>query len=247
MAKSIEFPGTAGNRYEHPINANQDLTGSTTILAVIRVLAANGSWQSVIESEDSGGTNVVSMGRNASGNGRLYYSDTAAAKEIIGFEIVAADSWQVIAVTRPAGAAQTIRGHQVVLGGATNHIDAAATGSNMGGYATGSFIVAGDDDPANIRVAAWAIWDGTVLSDADINGVASAKTTDSILALSPTACFDAENGLMLTDLAAGGMDGTLVGAITESADGPSGWVYFGEGATEPQTFYVSRRRTTTRR
>ena len=36
---------------------------------------------------------------------------------------------------------------------------------------------------------------------------------------------------MLNDLTSGNMDGTLVGAITESSDGPSGWVYFGEGAS----------------
>jgi hypothetical protein len=228
MAKSIEFPGTAGNRYEHTINANQDLDGATTILAVVRMLAANSTWQSIVESESSGGVNQVSMGRNVSVDGRLYYSDTAAVKDFVGVHVVAADSWQVIAVTRPAGAAQTIRGHQVVLGGATQHVNSGSTGNNNGDYNGGAFIVAGDDDPANIRVAAWAVWNGTALSDGDIEGIASALSTDSILALSPTACFDAENGLMLTDLAAGGMDGSLVGAITESADGPTGWTYYGE-------------------
>lgn len=229
MAKSIEFPGTAGNRYEHTINNNQDLDGATTILAVVRMLAAGGSWQSIIESENSGGTNVVSMGRQGGGSDDLYYSDTVSAKVVTSIEVLAADSWQLLAVTRPAGAAQTIRGHQIIFGGATDHADD-STGNDMLNYNGGLFIVAGDDDPANIRVAAWAIWNSTALTDGQINGIASAKTTQSILDLSPTACFDSENSLMLNDLA-GTMDGTLIGAITESSDGPTDWVYFGQAAS----------------
>jgi len=227
VSKSIEFIGTAASRYEYTINDNQDLDGATTILAVIRMLAANGSWQSIIESESAAGVNQASMGRNATGNGRLYYSDTVSAKEVATIDIVSADSWQIIAITRPAGAAQTIRGHQCILGGATEHDDD-STGNNLGNYDGGMFIVGGDDDPANMRVAAWAIWNTVALTDGDIEDIRDALTTQSILDLNPTACFDSENGLMLTDLTAGGMDGTSGGGTTESVDGPAGWVYLNE-------------------
>lgn len=228
MSLSIEFPGTAGNRYDYSINNNQDLAGGYTLLMVVRVLAANGSWQSFLESQTSGAVVRPCMVRHATGNA-LTQIDSTGARDIAAIPVTAAQSWQVVAITRPAGASQTVRGHQIIIGGATTRANHGSTASNDTAYATGKFIVAGDDDPANIRVAAWAIWDGTALTDGNIDGIASAKTTQSILDLTPTACFDSENGLMKTDLI-GTLPGTLVGSITESSDGPSGWVYYGAGA-----------------
>ena len=228
MSKSIEFPGTAGNRYDYSINANQDLTVGMTMLAVVRVLAGAATWLSIVESQDSGGGTRPSIGRHGVSDS-LYFSDSAILREFATIDLLAADSWQLIAATRPGGAAQTIRGHRIIFSGGTTHVNSGTTGNDQVAYATGKFMIAGDDDPANIRVAAWAIWDGTALSDGDIDGIASALTTQSILDLSPTSCFDSENDLMLTDLA-GTLPGTLVGSITESSDGPTDWVYFGAPA-----------------
>ena len=245
MSKSIEFPGTAGNRYDYSINNNQDLTGAQTMLIVIRELSGSGSWQSFIESQTGAAALRPSIGRHVTGD-NFYFADSVTTRDNSGVTITSGQSWQVLAVTRPGGAGQTVRAHQIIVGGATTRGNFSVTASNETAYATGKFIVAGDDDPANIRVAAWAIWDGTALSDGDIDGIGSALTTQSVLDLSPTSCFDSENNLMLTDLA-GTLPGTLVGAITESADGPAGWVYFGEGPAGDSPYretYIRRSRRT---
>ena len=241
MSKSIEFPGTAGNRYDYSINNNQDLAGGYTMLIVQRMLAANGSWQSLLESESSAPAPRPSIGRQVTDND-FYFSDSVGLKEAPTVEVLSSQNWTILAATRPAGAAQTVRAHYFQVGGSPpTHENFPGTASNETAYATGKFIIAGDDDPANIRVAAWAIWDGTALADGDFDSIATALTTQSILDLSPTACFDSENDLMLTDLA-GTLPGTLVGTITESADGPTDWLYFGESAEPEVTFKGDPRR-----
>jgi len=241
MSKSIEFPGTVGNRYDYSINNNQDLTTALTILIVVKVInTTDNAWLSFVESETSGAAARPSIGRNNSTPGRVYYANGAVLSETASVTITDAENWCVVAVTKAAGTVAP-RMHRCQIGGSNQHADGTVNAGDVGAYATGKFLVAGDDDPANIRVAAWAVWDGTALTDGQIEGIASAKTTDSILALTPTACFDAENSLMLNDLVQN-MDGTLVGTITESSDGPTGWLYFGESAEPEVTFGGNQRR-----
>jgi hypothetical protein len=89
--------------------------------------------------------------------------------------------------------------------------------------------VGGDDDFANIYLAAFAYWNGVTLSQAQIEGINTAKTTQSILDLSPTAAYD-DSDAFATDLTAGTADRSSIVGTTDSADDPSGWVYLGGGA-----------------
>jgi len=229
VSKSIEFPGTAGNRYDYdPIGSN-DLTGASTLLIVQRMLAANGSWQSLIETQAVGPNGRPSLGRRNTGN-ELYYSDSTGLNVAATITILSSQNWSILALARPAGAAQTVRAHYFqVGGGAATHENVGGTWSNEAAYTTGKAIIAGDDDPANIRVAAWALWKGTAISDGTFDTICSALSTQSLIDAGASAVFDAENTLMKDDLV-GSMDGALVGAITESSDGPTGWTYFGSSA-----------------
>jgi hypothetical protein len=84
-----------------------------------------------------------------------------------------------------------------------------------------------------MRLAAVALWN-SVLTQGQIEGIASAKTTQSILDLSPLWCVDdgpTSNAFAL-DLV-GNVDRTAINGTSDNADDPAGWVYLGEGGGGP--------------
>lgn len=193
--------------------------GAHTTLLVIRIMATNdGVWISGLESDSSAGANPgPALGRRSSGT--TYYSTPAGVSDAVSW--TDSDNWCVIAGTKASGSA-TPNHYKIPIGGATS--------SSAGNLAGGNFNAAdrlklgGPSDGAHVRIAAAAIWN-SVLTQGQIEGIASAKTTASILALSPLWCVDDSDGLA-TDLV-GTADRTTLTGTSDNADDPAGWAYFG--------------------
>lgn len=189
-----------------------------TLLVVAKNVSGT-SWASLIERESSGGSLVHGMGRRSNSN--LYYAPTGGIQDGgASFVITATTTWWVLAVTHPGGTAAP-RYHKVnVGGGSPTH--AAGSSTTPGGTAA-RVKLGGDDDFANFLMAAAAVWQGTALADADIDGIATDATTQSIADLTPTWLSDADDQFA-TDLV-GSADQTAIVGTSSSADDPPSWVY----------------------
>lgn len=207
--------------YSHTGSPN--LTGALTMLVVAK-LANNDGWMSWIECETSGGGLGCALGRNPNTGNDIYMSNQSANVHAIAATDVT--NWAVWAVTKTSGTT-TPRMHKVIVGGAATHTDANSTLANPSSQANGNIRIGGNDDFANFRLAAAALWEGTALSDGNIETIASTATTQGILDLSPTWCVD-DSDAFATDLV-GSIDRTSITGTADDADDPSGWVYFGGG------------------
>lgn len=224
MPNCIEFNGTT-DFFTYGFQAPEpQLLGATTLMIVLRIMTTSDlTWLSFLEDETSGGLNRPSIGRRNDGN--IYYSDSVTLTSAIAVED--ADNWMVIAVTRPAGAAQTVRMHKCVIGGSNTHTDAAGTFSDSSAYPGGLYRIAGNDDFANIRVVAAATWTSAALTDGQLNGIAAAKTSQSILDLSPSWMVEAGDSLVLDRSVGGNTDRSAAVGGAANTDTPAGWVYLG--------------------
>jgi hypothetical protein len=200
-----------------------------TLLIVGKIATTNdASWLSFIEGEASGGTTNYALGRHNSGP--IYMSNNATLSK--GSQAIQdADGWCIFAVTKATGTAAPIM-YKIPIGGtrinSTGDVSLANSPAIVAGG--GRIRIAGNDDPANMYIAAVAIFNGTVLTGAQLDGINTAKTTASINALGPTWLIDDSDSLA-TDLTAGTADRTAISGTTSSADNPSSWVYGLGGGT----------------
>lgn len=239
MPNSIEFNGVS-DVFTYDFQAPEpQLVAATTLLIVVRFIGADGTWQSLIESETNAGAVRPSLGRR--NTGETYYSDSVTIDS--ANVVTAADGWLIAAATRPAGAAQTVRFHRCVIGGANTHTDGTgATFSDNSAYLTGRYRIAGNDDFANIRVVAAATWASAALTDGQINGIASAKTSQSILSLSPSWMVESGDSLVLDRSVGGNTSRSAAVGGAASTDTPAGWVYLG-AATGSASIILGRKRS----
>lgn len=193
------------------------------MIIVVRILVGDGTWISLIETESSVNATRPSLGRRST-NG-IYYADGTGLND--AGSITSADNWMVVGYNRPAGASQTVTVHKCLLGSASNTHTAIGTtfGNESGSIA--NYRIGSDEDRGNIRVVAAAIFT-TSLTNANFEGVASAKTSQSILDLGPIHMWES-NSTNLTEDVVGTADMTATGTTT-STDGPAGWTYFGGAA-----------------
>lgn len=201
--------------------------GAGSVMVVGRIMATNDAiWVSFVESDSSGGTNPgPSLGRHS--NGQIYFGMTTISKAVGWTD---SDNWCVICATRAAGTT-TPNFYKVPIGGSTTTAAGDASSGNLNN--ADRIRLGGPSDPAHIRIAAVAWW-SSALSQANIESVATAKTTQSILDLSPAWCVDDSDGLA-TDLV-GTADRTAISGTSDNADDPSGWVYFGAAGGPSQRF-----------
>ena len=205
-----------------------------TMLMVLKILnATDSAWLSFMEFETAPGTNRAAMGRENSAIGHLYLSSSSLQyHNASAGEVSDADGWMIVAVTKAAGTV-TPRMHKMVVGGSAFHNDAGGTLQDP--TAGNQLKLGGDSDFANMRAAVAAFWTSE-LSDANLNTIHSALTTQSILDLSPAWCVDDGNGDGLATDLVGSADRTALEGTTDSADDPPGWVYFGEATGPSQRF-----------
>ena len=202
-------------------SSSYDVTGAHTILIVARIMQTNDAvWLSFIEHETSAAGASATLGRR--NNGNLYWANGTTASNAVA--ATDSDNWCVFASRKPAGVSG-VTTSKCVIGGANTHTNDGGAHANAPGVLSGTLRIGGNDDFANIRVAAAAVFPGTQLADADLNGIASAKTTQSIADLSPTWLVDDSDAFATNLVNPGVMDRASITGTADDADDPSGWVY----------------------
>lgn len=198
-----------------------------TLLIVAKIVTTNDfTWLSLIEGENSGGGTNYAMGRRNSGD--LYYSNQSSISWATAIDD--SDGWAIYAITKATGSVAATS-HKVIISSGTRTSNAQGAMSDSSAITGGRIKIGGDDDPANIKIAAVAIFNGTVLTGTQLDGIASAKTTAAIAALSPTELWDDSNGISTGLIASTAR--TAISGTSSDADNPSGWVYgLGGGTTQ---------------
>lgn len=220
------FNGTS-DQMMYTVDAGTAMNDALTMLVVCRILAADNVWMSLLEGQNSADSEVrAALGRSSSGN-NIYFGNHIAL--IQAGSVTAADNWQIIAVTRSAAAASSA--HKLPIGGSrtTTALGALADGNTL---ASGHLRLGGIADFANYRLAAAAIWNGVELTNGQLDGILSAKTTASIDALNPTWLVDDSDAFATNLTNPGVMDRTSISGTTDDADDPAGWVYGLSGGTD---------------
>jgi hypothetical protein len=214
-----------------------NVNGAHTLLVVARIMrVADNTWESFIEKETSGGAASAAMIRQqlVATTGTLGWTNgTGLGKGTTA--ITDSNGWLLLAATHAAGSA-TPRLHRSIIATASHeHADhsggAIAAASSI---ASGTIRLGGNDDFANMRLAAAAIFD-KVLSDGQIEGIVTAKTTQSIYDLTPVWLVDDADAFVSDYM--NNADRTSVTGTADDADDPSGWVYGigGGGTTHTKT------------
>ncbi len=205
-----------------PLNVN----GANTLLILWRIVTTSDlTWLSGIETETSAAAASATIGRHV--NGTVYWSNGTAEQN--ANTITDSDGWMLNAGRKTSGSTLPTLS-RCIIGGANTHTVAGGTRTDPPSIASGTIRIGGNDDFANVRVAAAAIFN-KVLTDAEINGVNTAKTTQSIYDLTPVCLADDDDSFG-SDLMG---NATFVSNNgTSDGDNPSGWVY-GIGGGGPIT------------
>lgn len=195
-----------------------DVNGAHTLLIVVRQIATSDTiWQSYIETQTSAAAAAATLGRN--NVGQVYWAQGATATSAIS--MTDSDNWVVAAARKTAGSSIPTFS-KCVVGGANTHTAGGGSLVASPSIASGTIRIGGNDDFANIRVAAAAIFT-RVLSDAEINGINAALTTQSIFDLTPVWLVDDLDGFA-TDYM-NNADRTSIVGTADDADDPAGWVF----------------------
>ena len=200
-------------------------------MLVVAKFNAGTSWTSFIEMTAT--SVVVSMGRRSTDG--LYYSEGVAIQDSsqagpVGspFTIGSGDGWCLYAFTKAAGTVSPTF-HKIPIGGTRVTHSISATSVDVGApLDNGTITIGGNDDFFNGRFAALAIMPQVVLSTTQLDAIATAKTTASIVGLAPA------NGWVVDDsdgfannLVANNTHRSAIAGTTASADDPAGWIYMG--------------------
>jgi hypothetical protein len=208
-----------------------------TILIVVKILQGDGSWMSFFEKEHNNGTSHGGFGRHSNNSPYMAFA-SSLAENGSGIDVTDGDGWMVVAVTKVTGTA-TPNIIKCPIGGSVSANAATSTIGNLSDSSNGRVRVGGNDDWANMLVAAEAAFQGIVLTTTDVQGIADAATTQAIADLLPTWLIDDSDGLA-TCLMGSGHDRASVTGTADSGDDPTGWVYgLGGGGGTPQLLAAS--------
>lgn len=202
------------------------MNDALTLVAVVRIMTtSDNAWQSIMEFERADTTPCCYLGRGAAGagTGELRFINTNGIGFIV-LPITDADGWMVIADIRSAAAGTT--GYKRPIGSASTVVAGGALADGLAWNAGGVLKVGGDDDFANIRLAAFGYVNGTALTQGQLDAIDS---TQDLIDLGFTAVYD-DSDAFATDLV-GSADRTAIVGTVDDADDPAGWTYFGGGGT----------------
>lgn len=206
-----------------------------TQLVIARLVTAP-TWASFIEIEEAAGA-VEKGGFGRHSGGGIYTVDGANLRHSgeagTGgtFTIGTADNWALFATTRPTGTASPSF-HKIPLATLTRSTHTVtSTLVNTASIASGRIRLGGDDDFANMRLAVAAILTGVVLTTTQLDAIASAKTTASILALASADSWVVDDSdAFVNNLVAANTNQSAIVGTADDADDPAGWVYGVGGA-----------------
>lgn len=210
-----------------------------TMLIVAKILAADGPWMSFIETQQAPAGDKLSFGRYGLGGNQIYCSNGATIDNV-ATTITAADGWLIVAVQKPTGSVVATYNKIPVGGARTTDVGVVPLGNAL---SADTYIIAGDDDPANMEVACAALF-STILTGAQLDGINAAHSSQSILDLTPTWMVDASDGLIADQV--GTVDRTAVTGTAPGSSDPPGWLYLGSApaATAYPAPYIRRSRRT---
>lgn len=190
-------------------------------------------WASLIELERA--TSNEARGgisyRGSAADLLTYNQSTSVGSSEAGtgtpFTIGTGDNWCLYAATKATGTVAPTFHKIPIATGTRTTIQTTNTLGDTSLLANGFIRIGGNDDSANIRLCTAAVLPGIVLTGTQLDGIVSAKTTASILALTDANSWvvDDSDGFA-TDLKGNHNRSALVGT-TDDADDPAGWVYFG--------------------
>lgn len=195
-----------------------------TIVMVVKLNSA-AAWFSLVEFENGAGALHGALIRH--NGGQLAFNNGSTSLTAVAFS--SSDGWAVIATTKATGTVAA-NNYKIPIGGATT-TGATGTGANMFGSQV-NMRFGGNDDFSAMYLAAVGIFNGVVLSQAQLEGIEAALSTQSIADLSPTALYDDSDAFATNLINPGTFDRSSLVGTTDSADDPSGWVFgLGGGGT----------------
>jgi len=217
-------------------------TKGVTILLVVKpgtTTAADASWMAI------GLSGSANAGLFEFDDGRLAWaSDDPNAAPGADTSLHPTDgAWGIVAVTKAAGSAVPTFHYKPLASGSWSHVVAqfavgARSGSAGNQVALNRFL-GGTGFPRGFRIGTAGVFD-KALSDAEIEGVGTALTTQSIKDLSPIALWDfnqASTGTAPADLAGSATQSSIVGTTVATGDDPPSWTFgvSGGGAAPSNT------------
>jgi len=212
-----------------------------TQLVLVRIMAANDTWVSMIEGNQPTTGEYFAIGRRL--NNGLYTSNGATVQDSsesgsgTPFTITSADNWSLYVQTKASGTVSPTY-HKYPVGGSrtTNQITATFADSVPNAV---SITLGGPEDPAHIRFAVAAVLHGIVLTAGQIDAIMAALTTQSILDLcdSNSWVVDDSDGFA-NNLANNHSHRSAINGTTDNGDDPAGWVY-GLGASSQKGYAVA--------
>jgi hypothetical protein len=175
---------------------------------------------------DNAGTYTWAL--QVGGTGQVNVLNNATSAGAAGGTVEVEDGWCIIGFTRPAGAAQTVRGH-LFKSGAWTHFNFPTTLNNGGSTPTqvrfGSYL--GSVAGAEFEIAVAAVWDSE-LSDGNIETLDNNTSTTDWYDLSPTALWEYGQAAVttdVTDLTGNGANQTSRTGTDVVDHGPTTWDY----------------------
>ena len=230
---SVAFAGAGHNEYD--IGATGGLAAAgffgTVLIGAKITTTTDNSWQSFIEGENSIGSVVLSTGRR--NTGALYYANQGALDSSVPID----DSLghMLVAITKATGTAPAVQRVIPLATGTPAAGTTTQTFANSSSIANGVIKLGGDDDPLTGLIWLAAILPGVVLTPTQIDAIAAAKTTQSILDLSNANSWVVDAADDLATDYKGNHNRTATTGATHSTDDPAGWV-FGEGGAAGPTY-----------
>ena len=207
-------------------------TDAVTWISLAKRLAGGAGWASILEVKQAsggGGSPSGGIGTHGIQLGRLYGNRNGVALSIgpAGTEWPTTAGWVLQAFAFPAAGASLGRWHRHQFGVGTTH--GVGDNSLAAGVANWTaHYMGGPSDPVQARFAMGAFLRGLDMSDAQFNGIVSALSTASVIALAPagSAVWDASDDFATNLFNPGTFDRVAVTGVTHDvADNPAGWVY----------------------
>jgi hypothetical protein len=223
------------DQISYPVPASGvNVNGAHTLLVIARItVTADNTWLSFLETETSAAAAAASLHRQqlSATLGSVGWAANGSLLANGGPALTDSDGWLLVASTKAAGSSVP-RLHSSIIASATHrHNDHGAALAAANSIASGTIRLGGNDDFFTGRMAAAAIFD-KALTDGEIEGIAVAKTTQSIYDLTPKFLVD-DNDAFLADYMGLVGNGTDAGTA-DDADDPADWVY-GIGGAPPIT------------
>jgi hypothetical protein len=219
-------------------------SGAFTIAMLLKLNNANGDWASCINIIDSFADNAIEVTRSGASNKSALTTENESNFSVPTYGWTTADGWCLIAVSKASGLVFPSF-TKYPIGGSPTHGDGDVLIPNQNAAISIVFGTFQGTDWFDGWLAAVALWN-SALSTAQRESLVTTMTRDNWVSLSPQWMFDELDDFQ-TDYSSGGATRVTYSGPTDDADDPAGWDDWAVVPPEKQTYYASRRRTTSRR